>query len=587
MSDQPAPSALSASCCLEVESPLPQCQSYADDAIARAFWRESYRVSRRYIKSQDANGQSMLVPHEREDATGFSRRQRVTKPRNFVGPIIRRYNDFVWRRTAERGLSGQAADFAKNVDGSETSIDTFLKNALLVAQVERETYLLCDTKSKDGKVTSSITMSQAQAKAAGMRPVLTRIDADAVPWWMDNSGGTLVECIVLIDSKHARWYGETTYIDLTLSTEAAGQEEGKAGKRIESVGAELKHGYSSNPIERMRPSFDPLGGGPGESQTSPLAESQQGIVQYLSLINEEIYNVTFSQWVAMGVSAEQLKELMANSNRILTIPDPNGKLQAIGADPAQAATIAARIVDETENLYRTAGVNIDASGGSLAESGIAKAFKFNDLAANLAALADSVERSENRVLLLFSQAWKWGAVEPTKYADDFNMPDFEKELKALCDSLVAVELPNVIRKKLVKRFASRNMTLSQDEKDELEHELAEGGDNKDDADGAMPGAPRSAQALATADQAKVKPTVAAANVQQTAMNGAQVDSLVALIESVADGTLTLKTAETAIRIAFPAVPEGDIAALIAALKASPKVKIKPQPTTPANPPAKE
>jgi hypothetical protein len=204
---------------------------------------------------------------------------------------------------------------------------------------------------------------------------------------------------------------------------------------------------------------------------------------------EETHNVTFTQWVATGVSPDELKDMQAGSNRVLCIPDPNGKMQSVGADPAQAKSIQDQIQDETANLFRVAGVNFDAQAGGGAESGIAKAFKFNDLAANLAALAGAVETAENRVFALLADAWSWPAAPSAKYADDFNLPDFAGELESLTASLVATEIPATIRRKLVDRFASRNLTLTDEERAALDAEMDKW--NKEaPAGGAMPGAPR-------------------------------------------------------------------------------------------------
>lgn len=459
--------------------PLPVHPSYSADVTARAFWCESFRTSRRYLQSVDAYGQSMLVRHERETPEGFSRRQRITKPRNFVGPIIRRYNDFVWRLPATRQGTESMVDFLADVDGKGTAAETFWKETLLNAQVERESYILLDA---EGVAETPRVVSQAQAQTEGARPTLSRIGADAVVWWED-CGGALSECIIVETSTRARYYDETSTTEITVK----GTEDG--GRIVVAVGQPIPHGYPGIPVVRMRPAFDPLPRGPGESQAAPIAEAQQGISQLLSLLLEEIHNVTFTQWVAIGISPDELKDLTAGNNRIVCIPNPQGKLQSLGADPAQAKTIMSQILDETENLFRVAGVNFDAQAGA-PESGIAKAFRFNDLAANLAALADAVEAAENQTYRLLAGAWEWSETPSAKYPDDFNMPDFAGELESLSKSLIATEIPAVIRRKLTERFTARNLPLAPEEIKELAAEMAGWSKPRDDAGGAMPGPSR-------------------------------------------------------------------------------------------------
>ncbi len=462
----------------QLGKPLPVHCSYPADVVARAFWCESFRTSRKYLDATDARGQSMLVRHERETPEGYARRKRITKPRNFVGPIIRRYNDFVWRLPCVREDAEAASDFLEDVDGNGTSLDQFLKEALLNAQVERESYILLDAV---GVEEEPRIVTRAQAEAEGARPKLSRVPADAVVWWEDCSGA-LEECIILEGERRARYYDSTFTQEMELEKDTSG------AFIVRVVHLPVPHGYDGLPVVRLRPSFDPLPRGPGESQASPLAESQQGIAQLLSLLMEEIHNVTFTQWIAIGVSPDEFKDLTAGNNRILCIPNPQGKMQALGADSNQAKTIMAQILDEAENLFRAAGINFDAQAGT-PESGIAKAFRFNDLAANLAALADAVEWAENRIHQLLAGAWSWDEVPCAKYPDDFNLPDFAGELQALTQSLVATEIPATIRRKLVERFAARNLSLSKEEEDSLEAEMDEWTAEKP-AGGAMPGQAR-------------------------------------------------------------------------------------------------
>ena len=466
--------------------PMPLHPTYAADAMARAFWRESYRVSRNYIRSLDALGQTLLVRHERESPEGFSRRQRITKPRNFVGPIIRRYNDFVWRLAPSRTIDNPVAEeFMEDVDGNGTALDAFLKLSLIIAQVEREVFLIPD-RAGDFEGSAGRIISKAEATTRGAAPIVRRAEPDAIPWWIDDSSA-MTECILMLKDGEARYFNESISQDMKLQRGTGGDA---SAWLVKEIGPEIPHGYSRLPIVRWRPSFDPLVGGPGESQASPLAEMQQGITQLLSLYNEEISNVTFTQWIATGISAEELKDVPVGNNRILCLPNPQGKMEALGADPAQAKTIADRRADEVSNLYRLAGINFDAHGKGAPESGIAKAFKFNDLAANLAALADSTECAENQLWELLADGWGWKDAPQSKYADDFNLPDFSVELKDLADSLVATEIPATIRRKLVERFTDRNLSLTSDEEDELESEMEKW--TKPDANlgGAMPGAPR-------------------------------------------------------------------------------------------------
>jgi hypothetical protein len=270
--------------------------------------------------------------------------------------------------------------------------------------------------------------------------------------------------------------------DITLSPSP---DERTGMRAVIAIGPEIPHGFSRCPVVRWRPVFDPMMGGPRVSQVSPIAESQQGITHFLSLLDEEISNITFSQWTATGASKEDIGDVAIGNNRILCLANVDAKFSVLGADPRQAATISARITDEIENLYRTAGVDYSATSGGPVESGVAKAFRFNDLAATLSALADSAEWAENQIWDLLGDGWGWVEVPSSKYADDFNIPDFSAELQDCIRAVVVTELPTVIRKKLVDRFTARNLPLTPEESARVEKEML--GEGEDDAGGAMPG----------------------------------------------------------------------------------------------------
>jgi hypothetical protein len=455
---------------------LPQSAAYEDEVVARAFWRSSYRTGRDYSKSRDATGGPMLWAHERELADGYTRRLKTTKPRNHAGPIIRRYNDFVFRTPATRadaegdgGGDPLYATLVDDVDGRGTSLDRFMREALQVAQVDREAYLLPDsTKPADAG-----QLTVAQAKAKGVRPIARRIDADAVPWWVIREG-VLVEAVVLLEREDgtafARWYGPATQMDIELTQPKSPGE----WYRVTSWGGETPHKYGACPLVPLAPMFDTVANQRGESQIHPLAESQQAIYNYLSLLNEELFNVVFSQVIATGVSATDVKNTSFGSARLLCLPNPQAKFDVLGADPDQATSIRTSIADEERELYRMAGIATGdpmASPGD-AESGVAKAFRFNDLAANLSALADACQTAENALMDRIYSAQGKTKPGPAQYPQEFDLPVMADELSDIIRAISVQQIPDVIKKHMVRRFADRSLGLSDDEDAELESELA-------------------------------------------------------------------------------------------------------------------
>jgi hypothetical protein len=465
-----------------VGQPIPTHPTYADDEQARRFWRASFRCGREYLRGLDAFGLPVLVPHEREEAQSYERRKRLAKPRNFVGPILRRYNDLVFRKPAVRPLATDRPPlYAAVVDdatGQREPLDAFMRRALLRAQIDREAWILLD---RTGPAAPAAATTVAQVQAAGVRPVLRVVEASAVVNWREVPGGAapiVAEAwVVMFDAGGqpvCRMFDRTSYTDAYLKADAYAV----GTMVVEAYGSPVAHGFATVPLVRLRPCFDPLGAigtSEGDSQAGPLAESQQAVVNLVSLSREEVYNVTFSQMIAFGVSDAQVGDARVGNNRVLCIPNPAGSVEMIGADPAQATSIRQEVADEVANLFRLAGVN-PADASTAPASGLALAFRHNDLATIVAALAMAVEQAEGAVWALLAQAWKFEPPAPTVYqGKDPELPDFAGEAATMLTIVANAALPPTIRRKVAERFAARNLSLSEEEADELDEEVRKSG----------------------------------------------------------------------------------------------------------------
>lgn len=463
-----------------VGEPIPPHCTYMGDEVARLFWQASFRCGRAYLRGPDAVGRPVLVAHEREEAESYQRRLRVTKPRNFVGPILRRYNDLVFRKPPVRPTEQSPfyAEVVEDASGSHEPLDAFMRRALIRAQIDREAWILCDT---IGESAPQGVTTVAAVEASGARPGLRLVKAGAVVNWRELPAGDaciVAECWVLMRDNEGRnvcrMFDAKSYQDAVLK----GEEFTRGSLSVESYGPTVVHGYDQVPLVRLRPCFDPLGevnGSEGDSQAGPLAESQQAIVNLLSLTNEEVYNVTFSQMIAFGVSDSQVKDAKVGNNRVICIPNPAGSVEMIGADPAQATSIRDSVTDEVSNLFRLAGVN-PADASAAPASGLALAFRHNDLATIVAALALACEQAEAAVWALMGDAWGFDVEAPTQYqGKDPELPDFASEATSMLAIVANTALPPTIRRKVAERFAARNLSLTEEEAEALAAEVEKSG----------------------------------------------------------------------------------------------------------------
>lgn len=435
-----------------VGEPLPQRKAYPDQAKARAFWRLSDRAGHTYAAGLDAVGNSVLPSHEREEGSDYKRRKAISKVRRYVRSIIDRYNDHVTRQEAKRP-EGEATyqNLTADADGTGTPLATVMRRALRRAQIEGVTYLLADTnKSAETKYAS-----RAQEIAAGIRPLILRIGADHVPWWRDWRG-EMVEALVLLDDAQGVLFG--LYVTDKIRQRIDFKSEG--GQLIvTAVGTEQPHTFKGCPLVRLMPQFgddDEVG---EDSQGAPIAESQKRVFHLDSLMMEEIESCTFTTLMITGISAEQLGKVTLGNNRILCVPQVAARLDKIGADPVHVKTVRDTMADEIADLYRIAGLS---PGNPLEtgapESGVAKAFAFNEVEAKLSALGDAAERAENAVVMRAMA----GVGEPypgdANWPESFESPDLGSELD-FCIRTLSSPLPDLIKQEQMRRYVAQAYKL--------------------------------------------------------------------------------------------------------------------------------
>jgi hypothetical protein len=462
---------------VEVGKALPAHPSYDDDVQARKFWRASFRAGRKYQDATDSRNKPILIQHERESKADYDLRKRTTPVRDYTGTIIRRYNDFVFRREPQIEADGAASEFAGDVDGRGTSAVQFFRRRLKVAQVDGIAFVLAEARN-----VSAPQMTIAQARAAGARQVLVPIDADAVIDWERYDGSLLAARVMLSDQagNYCMEYdanGNRRRIEIT-----------KAANwwTVEAIGPWEATGYGMLPLVDLWPSFDDLGtddvNGHGESQASPIAEAQRAVYNITSLLSAEMYDNTFTQHVLFGADDSQFSAgtdrepskrdpaVDWGTKRLLCMPDPAGKLEKAGSDVAQADSLRATIAAYEDALYMAAGVS-NQQQMAQAQSGIALAFRNNDLSATLSALASAVEGCFRRCMSLVAGV---AGGEPAAIAlsDDYEPGDFAQELQSVISAMMTPALPGTFKRRIAQRFATRHFPdLSDDDVDLLEGEI--------------------------------------------------------------------------------------------------------------------
>jgi hypothetical protein len=145
-------------------------------------------------------------------------------------------------------------------------------------------------------------------------------------------------------------------------------------------------------------------------------------------------------------------------------------LDKLGADVAQAASLREQLNYEIQEMYRAAGLS-SGSPTQVAqpESGVAKAFAFNEIEARLSAIGSAAEHAENLVL---QRALGDGYPGDATYPTTFDAPDLSAELDYLIRILTA-PVASVLKEAAQKTYAAKAFSLTPEEQTEFCRQIEE------------------------------------------------------------------------------------------------------------------
>jgi hypothetical protein len=240
----------------------------------------------------------------------------------------------------------------------------------------------------------------------------------------------------------------------------------------------------------------------GYSQAGAVAESQKRICNIESMEMLEYTHATFTTWAFLGVDPEQLKQIQSvGAGMAIAIPPAAGtgavpELSKLGADPHQSQSLRAAYEKEVRELYRAAGLSPgNPTDVGTPESGIAKAFRIDEIDAILATISACGGEAENRVTNLLAHAKAFAYPGKPRWPETFDTPSLIQELEAVL-RVWESNLPDTLRRDAARRYmAARRPLLSPEETAKMEEELRSVPVNRvpadaDDPDGGASASPK-------------------------------------------------------------------------------------------------
>ncbi len=208
-----------------------------------------------------------------------------------------------------------------------------------------------------------------------------------------------------------------------------------------------------------------------DSQICDIAELNKIVFNLDSLLMEELFKNTFTQFFITGVTPDDLGSVVLQGRKFITIKKPSVTVDPVSGDASQADSIRTTIDGYTKEIYRCAGLH-QPDVIQNTESGRALKLRMNEVQQIAAKIADNMEASENRLLEYWSKAMGV-SIEMSDYPEDFQTEDLITELGMTLDILDS-QLPNVVKKMASKQLATNLFPkMNRVEADELLMELEE------------------------------------------------------------------------------------------------------------------
>jgi hypothetical protein len=454
---------------IKVGESLPCDPSRLANESAVRFYRLSYEGSHRYKFGSDADGKPVFIEHEQESQQGIARRKRSSTYYNYCQPIIDWYIDTVFTRPIQRELSDKAyGAFQLDCDELGTPLSEEMQYAMTQAMICGEYYLVMES------TLDSDVETRAQSEANGSRMFLVGFDYENIKAvrYINNK---MTECLIRVDEDTARLYDQDYVWKIYLKDGKVSQVEGP-----------IEHEYGMIPVVQvtcnaLRQSF-----------IAQIAEANKTHFNLSSVLQEELYRQTWTQWIGMGVSPEELKPMTAGGRKIFCIDKDKSTMdfKQLSAEISQADSLRTSIKECSDQIYLAAGLTKpDVQTGP--ESGRALIVKASEVARKARKIADYSEKAEVQLAKIYAGGMDVEIPVEINYPDEFHLEALDEEL-ARTLLIINSTLPNVIKKEQIKTLGKFILQDNIEEYETLETELetlTASDDAKDVNDGASNSGP--------------------------------------------------------------------------------------------------
>jgi hypothetical protein len=454
-----------------------------------AWLQASYDGGSEYKSAKDPDGKEVLVGHESESPKSLERRKRCTPYKNFCRPVVEKIVAYVFGNSPQRDTQEQFVEWGEDVDMAGTELEDFIEDSMRQSRILGSWFVLVDTTKPSPK------MTVAQAKQAGSKMFLQHVHPGRVLDWSDDDSWYL--CLHdEVDGQFIRLWDQTNVQTWSLDDK---------GKVKADLGI-IPHGWPLCPLHRVR----------GKSLIHDVALLNQSYYNVDSILREELARQTFTQYMLLGVSADDVSDStgsMMGPRRLLCVNKPaqDMKLERLGADSSQAESLRATMEQDRKEIYNLVGLRPpDVETGP--ESGRALRIRQADTYALCERLSDDACQAEAWVTEMFKVAYGIEVEEP-RYPEDFQEEVLQDQLKMALDMVGSEAFPPSVKGRVSADFVAHKLSnLEEEERDEMVKETLSYWEEK---------AKEIEESKAMAKQAMLDPEAAKEQAEHPTLNPAQ------------------------------------------------------------------
>jgi len=415
-----------------------------------------------------------LFAHKKERSEDYKSRVQMSYYYNFCSPIIDIYTNHLFNKPvieSYEGINGKAIEArSMNIDNKGSSVSEFRKNIADLSQIYGHCFVVCDSPKSNGEI---ITL-QDQIDFGQFPYFITYQPQNVINWSLDANGQcNWVLLREFVDSNPVAEAYSKTKKDTYQYRLWTRNEWVLVDKEFNQIDAGI-HGLGVVPIVCVydRPSKKEPGF-LGISTIADISFIARDVYNSCSELRQILRDQTFSFLTLQG-NSEEYSEVSVGTNKGLLYPEGRNVPQYVSPPPANAEVYFNHIDRQVSKMFQLAkleGGSASFQGQSAVEqSGVSKAWDFNQTNAALSRKSENLEDAEEKLWELFAMQDGGSFEGSVSYPDEFSVKDLNSELDE-AEKLLRINIGKSfdieVKKAIIKRKFPR---LPEEELEKMEQE---------------------------------------------------------------------------------------------------------------------